>query len=400
MRSLMRSLVFLALFGGGGLVALKMYLHSDAVTGQIAARLKSVLGVPVTVGGLELGSTDSAATGIAIYEADAPKGSAPFVTIGRATADIGVTDLVAGETEPKLISISDVHLTLRYDQDGHLLTRLPAAQSMEKAMPEFRLSRGSLTITKVGEPDVTFRGLDTVVIEKNGQITVSGHVADVNWGGTWTVAGAFPRPHGIGMLELKSTGLHITQAMLRRVPFVSDKVWNHVTLEGDTPVQLLLTLPQPPAKVGYRVALSPRNTMVQIPSIELTATAAQGNVVIENNLVMVRDVRGKVAEGDLHVTSADLDYRNPATVMKFDLDGRQLNIRKLPTSWNLPPGLGGKLSGMANLIVRMIEDHAIPTGTGEGRVDNATLGPLPIPNYSLRIKANRDGFSFEPRLGR
>ena len=178
------------------------------------------------------------------------------------------------------------------------------------------------------------------------------------------------------------------------------KVWNHVTLEGDTPVQLLLTLPQPPAKVGYRVALSPRNTTVHVPSVELTATAAQGNVVIENNLVMVRDVRGKVAEGDLHVTSADLDYRNPATVMKFDLDGRRLNIRKLPPSWNLPPGLGGKLSGMANLVVRMIDGHAIPTGTGEGRVDNAMLGPLPIPNYSLRIKANRDGFRFEPRLGR
>jgi hypothetical protein len=115
--------------------------------------------------------------------------------------------------------------------------------------------------------------------------------------------------------------------------------------------------------------------------------------------VVLREVRGKMADGDLHVTSADLDYRNPITVMRFDLDGRRLNIRSLPASWKLPPGLGGKLSGMANLIVRVIDGHALPTGTGDGQVDEAMLGPIPIPKYGLRIKADRDGFTFEPRLG-
>ena len=119
--------------------------------------------------------------------------------------------------------------------------------------------------------------------------------------------------------------------------------------------------------------------------------------MIDNNVVMLREVRGKVAEGDLHVTSADLDYRNPATVMKFDLDGRRLNIHSLPSSWKLPPNLGGKLSGMANLIVKVIDGHALPTGTGEGRVEAAMLGFIPIPNYGLRIKADGNGFSFEPR---
>ncbi len=398
MRSLMRSLVFLALFGGGGLVALKVYLHSDDVTAQVAARLQAVLGVPVTVGAVDLGSSESAVTNIAVFEADAPIGSTPFVTIGRATAAIGVTDLIAGAAEPKRIMIDDGHLTLRYDAAGHLLTRLPAAKAT--SMPELHFERGALTISKVGEPDVTFRGVDAMVSEKDGQITLVGHVTDANWGGAWAVAGALPRQPGIGMLELKHAGLHVTQAMLRRVPFVSEEVWQHVTLEGDTPVQLLLSLPQPPAKVGYRVALSPKNTTVHVPSIALTATAAHGNVVVENNLVMVREVRGKVADGDLHITSADLDYRTPATVMKFDLDGRRLNIRKLPPSWNLPPGLGGKLSGMSNLVVRMVDGYAIPAGTGEGRVDDAMLGPIPIPNYNLKIQANRDGFRFEPRLGR
>jgi hypothetical protein len=399
MRSLLRFLVFIALVGGSGLIALKMYLHSSAVTTQIASRLQATLGVPVTVGALELGGTDSAATNITIYEADAPTGSAPLVTIGRATSDIGVADLISGSTEPKKITISDVHLTLRYDRDGHLLTKLPTGHAPSKAIPEFRLERGSVTITKIGEPDSTFHGMDALLIEKDGRVALTGQVTDAAWGGVWTAAGSLPRQPGMGTLELKNAGLHITQEMLRRVPFVSDNVWKHVTLEGDTPVQLLLTLPPLPATVGYRLLLAPRNTMVNVPAIDLTATAAQGTVVIDNNVVMLREVRGKVAEGDLHVTSADLDFRNPATVMRFDLDGRRLNIHSLPPSWKLPPRLGGKLSGMANLIVKVIDGHAWPTGTGDGRVDEAMLGFIPIPNYGLRIKADHDGFSFEPRLG-
>jgi hypothetical protein len=400
MRSLMRFLIFLALVGGGGLVALKMYLHSSAATEQIAARLQSVLGVPITVGALELSGTDSAATNIAIYETDAQTGSQPFVTIGRATTDIGVTDFISGSTEPKKIGLADVHLTLRYDHDGHLLTRLPAAHAPNKAMPEFRLERGSVTITKAGESDCTFRDMDAIVIEKHGRVSLSGTVSDASWGGTWTATGSFPRNPGAGGMQLKNAGLHVTQEMLRRVPFVSEKVWQHVRLEGDTPVDLQLLLPQPPAQVGYRITLTPKNTSVFVPSIDLAASAAQGIVIIEDKLVTLREVSGKVATGDLHVTSADLDYRSPITVMKFDLDGRRLNIRDLPAKWNLPSGLGGKLSGMAKLVVRVIDGVGVPTGTGDGRVDEAMLGPIPIPNYGLHIKADRDGFSFQPRLGK
>lgn len=395
MRSLLRTLVFLALLIGGGLIAIKAYLHSDSATGQIAARLQSVLGVPVTVGGLELGSSDSAATNIAVYESGSATGSVPFVVVGRATTDIGITDFITGSTEPAKIALFDAHLTLRYDRDGHLLTKLPAPHPSGKPMPEFRLERGTLTICKQGEPDCTFHGMNAVLIEKNGNVTLSGHVTDMNWGGAWTVTGSFPQQPSTGSLELRNAGLHVTQEMLRRVPFVPTSVWQNVSLDGDTPVQLVLTLPPPPAHVGYRVSLAPQNTKVYVPSIDLTADAAQGQVVIDNNFVMLREVRGKVAEGDLHVTSADLDFRNPTTMMKFDLDGRRLNIHSLPAKWKLPARLGGKLSGMANLVVRISNGHAIPLGTGEGQVEDANYGFLPIGKYGLRIKADQDGFSFE-----
>lgn len=399
MRGLFRFLVVIALIAGGVLVALKMYLHSDAVTGQVARRLQDALGVPVTVGGIELGSSRSAATNIAIFESGATPGQSPFVAIGRANTDIGISDFLKGEIDPKKLDIEDVNLTLRYDRDGRLLTRLPTARGPSQPLPEFQLQRASIKIIKEGDADCEFRGIDGLIKETSDAILLQGQVNDPAWGGSWAVQGAFPKLGGIGRLELKNNGLHVNQAMLHRVPFVSENVWRHVGLEGDTPVQVLLSLPQPPARVGYRVVLSPKNTRVHVPSIDLTATAAQGQVVVENNVVMLREVRGKVADGDLHLTSAELDYRNPATVMKFHFDARRLDIRKLPASWKLPPRLAGRLSGTANLIVRMIDGLAIPMGSGDGLVEYAMFGPIPVPSYGLRIKADRDGFSFEPRLG-
>src|SRR5207253_3120374 len=116
------------------------------------------------------------------------------------------------------------------------------------------------------------------------------------------------------------------------------------------------------------------------------------------NVVHLRNVRGRVADGALDISAGDLDYRT-ATIMKFQLAAQRLDIHKLPAKWKLPPSLGGKLSGSANLIVRVIDGVAVPTGDGDGQVDRAMLGPIPIPNYGLKIKADRNGFAFQPRIG-
>jgi hypothetical protein len=53
-----------------------------------------------------------------------------------------------------------------------------------------------------------------------------------------------------------------------------------------------------------------------------------------------------------------------------------------------------------SLNVRIIEHVPILTGSGDGRVDEAMIGPIPFPNYGLRFRADQNGFLFEPRLGR
>jgi hypothetical protein len=95
---------------------------------------------------------------------------------------------------------------------------------------------------------------------------------------------------------------------------------------------------------------------------------------------------------------ADLDFRPVNTIMRFDLTADKLRIQGLPSSWKLPPRLGGQLSGHAKLEVVVVNGVAIPSGSGEGYVHNAMVGPIPMPNYGLRIQADRNGFRFEPRI--
>src|SRR5207302_765694 len=117
-----------------------------------------------------------------------------------------------------------------------------------------------------------------------------------------------------------------TLPLLRRVPFVPLSTWNAVEVEGGTTCEVTLTfVPDPPGAAGgrrvrYRVDLSPHDTTVYVPSIDLRATAARGRVVIEDDLLTLSGVRGSAAGGELRVGST-MDFRTPGhSVMRFAVE--------------------------------------------------------------------------------
>lgn len=400
MRRVLKMLVIGALLVAGLAVAGRAYLGSEAAAGQVAARIAAALGTRVTVGGLRVNMNGSAAIDVAIYEVDSQPTDPPLLTIGRADTDIGLPDMIRGATDPGIVTLRDVKLLIRHDREGLLLTKVPHPSGADRPLPKVRIERAGLTIRREGDADVTFQGLDADVNEAEGRVQVVGKVDDPNWGGVWQFRGDAPKAGGTANVRLQSQGVNVTQAMLRRVPYVSENIWNHVELEGHTPVDLQLLVPKAPAKTRYRVTLTPVNTAVYVPSIDLRAGAAAGKVVVEDGLVLLREVRGRVAEGELQLPSADLDFR-PAngSILKFEIDAARLILQALPRSWRLPPRLGGRLTGKATLVVRVIDRIPIVTGSGDGRVDDAFIGPIPVPNYGLRIQADRNGILFEPRIG-
>ena len=124
-----------------------------------------------------------------------------------------------------------------------------------------------------------------------------------------------------------------------------------------------------------------------------------GKVVIEDRLVTLTDVSGQVANGKLF-TNATLDFRHPVFEHHFAIMAQKLDLHLLPMKWKIPRSLGGRLSGTANLAVKIGDGKPQTSGDGTGVIDQPRLAMVPLKGPPIRIHllADADGFHFLPVL--
>src|SRR5262249_33462919 len=145
----------------------------------------------------------------------------------------------------------------------------------------------------------------------------------------------------------------------------------------------------------YRVALEPKETTVDVTSIKLHAEHASGKVIVEDRLVRLRDVKGRTADGDIVLPSADPDFREAPDHLRFDkLRVSQVALHKLPATWNIPKPFKGpmRLSGEAELRVQIQNGKAHTTGKGDGEVVARLFGAERT--FKVRLVADGERFHF------
>jgi hypothetical protein len=372
-------LAIAALLLGGS----KWLLRSAYAVEHVVAQIGSALGVPVRIAGIDLGFTGSSLSNLEVLERDSSPGSPPWLTIGSLDADLTLPQLIRGNLSDGLVTLRDVHVILRFDRDGRLLTRLPAPSPKEPgAMPRVRLVEGTFTLCYEGRPDETFHNIAFELRHDGPMVLVSGAIDDPDWG-PWTITASQPSPASPFALNLKTRKIvHVTPELLRRTPFVPANVWEQVTCEGDTPCEVALLF-NPVSPVNYRVSLEPRNTKVFVRSIELRAEAAEGSLVIADNILTLENVRGKSANGELKLRSI-MDFTGLASIMKFSLEASLLNLTQLPFRWGVP-ALRGDLNGKAELVVTSAVEGTTVKGQGEGSVK------LPLLLRPIKVKLIADG---------
>src|SRR5437763_587768 len=114
-------LVVVALAAGA-----RYYLVPRQASAQVAARLQGLLGVPVNVGSVDVGlAGGSEVRDVRLYEADTPQPHAPWLAVQAIQADVSALDLLVDDGLSHDITLQGVDLTLRFDEEGRLLTRLP-----------------------------------------------------------------------------------------------------------------------------------------------------------------------------------------------------------------------------------------------------------------------------------
>jgi hypothetical protein len=375
--------------------AARSYLRSHGAARQVAARLEAVYGGRVHVEDVDIGTGGSSLHGLRLYEAGSEHAEHPWLTVDDTEADVSAWDLVKGEVMPRHLNVSGAKLLLRFNKEGRLLTALPKTGSEHLELPTVQVKQSQITIRQEGRPEMVIHGVNAELTSREGRLTLAGSVADPRWG-DWSLSGSAAADRKSGSATLKTGKIHVTQAKLNDLPLIPSKVWQELQAEGDTPVELSVQFnaPQPKQESAHlRVALVPVHTTVYVPSIELTAHDARGSVVIEDEVVHLRNVEGRAADGDIHV-GGDLDFAHEPNKLNFAVQVQNLVVKDLPRAWELPPQIDGRLTGQANLQITLVDGHPQTSGTGEGVVKEARIAGQPAEPIQLKLHAAGNGYRF------
>ncbi|HXG09358.1 MAG TPA: hypothetical protein VNK04_06175 [Gemmataceae bacterium] len=378
---------FLILVIGGILVAIvRLYLRSDRAMARAAARLEALYGGPVRLDRMDIGPGGSSLYGLQLFEPDSRPGDPPWITVREVETDITAFDLINGDTSPRTVTLIGVSVVLRFDRTNRLLTRLPRPRQ-GGVFPHVRIQDGRLIIRQEGRPDMVVTGVHAELLSHGGRLVVTGTVADPYWG-DWDLAAAAD-PEGAGEINLKTAQAPITRDWLAALPFVSSHVWKQVQAEGGAPVECTLRLAPEMSRVRYRVVVLPRSAWVRVAPLDLEAEQVGGQVIIEDGLVQLRDLRGRAADGEIE-TAGDLDFRTVPPRLDLTVAVRGLDLRRLPESWSLTDLLEGRATGRARLAVVLAADGPRTNGEGHGMIADARVAGLDVHPIDLRLLPETD----------
>jgi uncharacterized protein involved in outer membrane biogenesis len=384
-------LTFLACLLGGA----KLFLCSDHFKGMLAERLQTALNGKLHFSAVDVGLNATSVHDVVLVEQGSEH---PWAKIEHVEAETPLLKLLGGALGADQVTFHKPDVTLRFDAQNRLLTVLPEKKEPLPALPPIHLDAGTLTIAQEGREPFHLANLSGTATTRDGKISFAGKVNDPVWG-AWTVAMTHDPKTSASQMNLQATGAAVKQNMLSALPFVSPKVWKQVQCNGVTNADVTFRNNPVGGKVLYRVALEPSETTVEVPRIGLRAEHASGKVVIDNGLVTITNVTGQVANGKLE-TNSTLDFRQPVYEHHFAITAEKLDLHLLPARWRIPSTLRGRLSGSANLAVKIGDGKPQTSGEGEGVIEQARLAMLPLSGAPIRIRllADEGGYHFLPLL--
>lgn len=388
MHRLTRRFIGLLVLSGALTGLAKLALASDFAAKEAKSRIQAAIGAPLDAKSVSLGFSASALTGVRVFETSATD-TPPWTSVGNVDADLSMWQLLTNDLGRGTVTLRDVAVTLAFDADNHLVTRLPTPPAEPTtALPLVKIDGGSFTLRRAGCPDETFHNIKLELRTEGEKQTLTGTIDDPVWG-PWTVSGGSASAAEPFALVLKTAKeIRATMPLLRRAPFCPPSTWKAVECEGDTTSEVTLRF-VPGDRVKYKVDCSPRNTKVYVPSIDFHADAALGRVVIEDDVLTLTGVKGNSSGGEVRLGST-MDFRGPGSVLRFVVDASNINPRFLPETWRVP-AIQGSVDGKADLELTLRDGWLVGTrGQGQG-----TLKAFPfLRPVTLYLQSDGKGFRF------
>jgi hypothetical protein len=366
----------------------KLALASDFAAKEAKARIQAAIGAPLDAKGVSLGFSASALTGVRVFET-ASTDTTPWTAVESVDADLSLWQLLTNDLGGGTVTLRDVAVTLAFDADDRLITRLPTPPPEQPAaLPLVKIENGTFTVRRAGCADETFHNIKLELRTEGEKQTLTGTIDDPVWG-PWTVSGGCASAAEPFALVLKTAKeVRATMPLLRRAPFCPLSTWKAVECEGDTTCEVTLRF-VPGDRVKYKVDLHPHDTKVYVPSIDLRADTALGRVVVEDDVLTLSGVTGNTSGGEVRVGST-MDFRGPGSVLRFAVETSNVNPRLLPATWRVP-AIQGQVDGKADVELTLRDGWLVGTrGQGQG-----TLRAFPfLRPVTLYLESDGKGFRF------
>ncbi|HEV3237604.1 MAG TPA: hypothetical protein VGZ25_11490, partial [Gemmataceae bacterium] len=119
-------LILAVLVAGVAFAGFKIYLGSELAAIRFAGRISEVYGAVAQVDSLDVGMDETTLGGVRFFEVGDLPGASPWLAVDKVKADLSFLNLATDKSQMTEIELNRPTVTLRFNKDGHLLTRLPS----------------------------------------------------------------------------------------------------------------------------------------------------------------------------------------------------------------------------------------------------------------------------------
>jgi hypothetical protein len=386
---------------------------------QVRTVLAESIGGIVEIRQVEIGWNRQQIHDLALRETPDPDST--WLTAATVTIDLSLWDALSGRTEPQDVRITNPSLLLRFNEQGELITRLPAARPGEPwKLPTPRLDiRGAeLQLSQAGRPTVVVQPLELVVTQTDDQILCQGK-AETWQDATWTLQASLDRPTGRIEWNASSPRALLRSQALRDLPLVPAGALDGVQFQVLTPVELSGSYqpvaPAPgntaPGNAGdqpwrYRLYLEPESYELDVAGQPLQLDGGGGQLTIADGVAEVRQLRANLLDARF-LLDGRLDFGDQLWKGRITTTVDQLAIDALPKEWGLAgpagapdPNVQGRASGQGSIDIELGSSRRTIRADVQVRVEDARFRGLPLELVRLDLQLeHRTGDNVANRPG-
>lgn len=318
-------------------------------------------------------------------------------------------DLLAGRLSSTVLTLSGVKTTLRFDEEGHLLSPLPAFRESLDPQTDFtppaliRLERADLTLIQ-GSRSEHFQPVALEATPGPRGWSLVGGLENERLG-TWTLDGFINEDFSTIRLTARGRSIPLHR-IYPTLPLAPPEIWDDFQPLSSLQSMLLEIVwdgsdgdaagGENQGELSYRIEADLTESSWSFPRAAMTGRARDGGLLITPTTIELRSVTLDTLGGQLKV-GGTLDLSRNPSPGTVRLSAINLDLQRVPDTWGLERfATSGRLSGEATVKLLWDDQGFDFTGSqGQAEIRNALIQNTPVRNLRVTLTAKDRQLTFD-----